>query len=179
MIDLSKANEWQYIDKETGLVFPWYVLPAIEEISEWHLSNKNVFEYGLGASSLWWEKKCNHLYGVENDFGYFEAVAEKIGTTAALIYEPDLEKYNYRIFEFNISYDIVIVDGTTEVRDSGIIEGYKALKSGGAMIVDNWDQPSCWIPNDQTRRFVNDHFLTQKIYKQKNHADWQTAIFIK
>ena len=49
----SRKNEWQTLDPETGLVFPWFVRPFLDVLKTWDITNWDIFEYGCGFSTLW------------------------------------------------------------------------------------------------------------------------------
>jgi predicted O-methyltransferase YrrM len=175
MIDLSLTNEWQHRDPSNGLVFPWYTKSFLDELITWDLNDKVVFEYGCGASSLWWEAKCKKLYGVENNKEYFEAVATRIGAVACLAHETEESKYINSIHQWGVQFDIIVVDGGW--RDESIPVVLEHLKPGGIIIYDNWMQPSVCCQTEEVQRVLL--ALPHQIYKQSGHPDWQTAVFTK
>lgn len=178
MVDLSKPNEWQYIDPSNGLVMPWYTKPALDEIVTWDLKGKLVWEYGCGASTLWWTKKAGRAYGVDSSTEWVIAVGralQKDWSPGWLKYVDEKELYVNCPRLLEIQYDIIVVDGSPESwRDDCIVVALEFLKPGGALIVDNWMQPSVWMANEQNQRTLLS--MTRKIYKQENHLDWQTLI---
>ena len=62
VLDLTTGNEWQYFDKD-GELYPWYVKPVLDILEGMDLSNMNVWEYGLGASTCWYAKRAKMIYG--------------------------------------------------------------------------------------------------------------------
>ena len=72
MIDLNATNEWQHRDPETGLVLPWYTKSFLDELATWDLKDKSVLEIGGGASTLWWCRKANSVYLVEDNQEYWD-----------------------------------------------------------------------------------------------------------
>lgn len=167
MVDLSTPNEWQHICPDTGLVMPWYTKPALDEIVTWDLKDKVVFEYGCGASTLWWRKKAKAVYSVDEDREYAEA-------TGAYIAKSPVDYLHY-IYEFQ-PLDIVIIDGE-RLRQEAVEHALKCLKPGGVLIYDNWMQPSVEIQSEETQQLLLSLF--HKIYRQENHPDWQTLIATK
>lgn len=177
MIDLNYCNEWQHRDPETGLVFPWYTKSFLDELVTWDLSGMKVFEYGAGASTLWWKRKCKDVYAVESNEQFLEAVRAKVDDTG-IYFACTKENYLKFITKPGMQFDIVVVDGEPiEWRDDCIVSALQTIKPGGRLIIDNWDQPSVWIPSDETRALLGKYPV--KIYKQKGHPDWQTAVFLK
>lgn len=164
MVDLSTPNEWQHICPDTGLVMPWYTKPALDEIVTWDLKDKVVFEYGCGASTLWWRKRAKAVYSVDEDRAYSEV-------TGAYLAKNPVDFLHY-IYEFP-PLDIVIIDGE-RLRQESVEHALKCLKPGGVLIYDNWMQPSVELQSEETQRVLLS--LPHKIYKQENHPDWQTLI---
>lgn len=175
MIDLNATNEWQHRDPETGLVFPWYTKSFLDELATWDLKDKVVFEYGCGASSLWWAGRCKQLYGVENNREYFEAVSKKIGDIACIDHAMEESAYINAIRQWGIQFDIIVVDGSW--RDESIPTVLEHLKPGGKIIYDNWMQPSVCCQTEEVQATLL--ALPHDIYKQIGHPDWQTLVATK
>lgn len=173
MINLQELYEWRWLDEDTGLVFPYYTYPFLWALRAWDLSDKTVFEYGMGASSIWWAKKCKKLYGVESNKEWFDAVHEKIGDISELDFTDTAARYVNSIYRYGIQFDIVVVDGIE--RDDCISKAVDMVKKGGILIVDNWMQPSAFMPTEHSIKLLSKY--TRVIWKQPDHYDWQTAIF--
>jgi predicted O-methyltransferase YrrM len=179
MIDLSLTNEWQHRDPETGLVFPWYVKSFLDELVTWELKDKVVFEYGAGASTVWWASHCKKLYAVESSKKYFDAVASRVGHWARIAHETELERYVKSSYQWCKEFDIIIIDGEPiEWRDACVQPALDCLKPGGKLIFDNWLQPSVgWLPSEETQRLVTS--LPHIVYSQAGHPDWKTLVVTK
>lgn len=180
MIDLNTTNEWQFRDSSNGLVLPWYTKSFLDELVTWDLSDKVVFEYGAGASTLWWNKKAKHVFTVESNEQYFEALIKHIGQHSAMMYTPLSDVYtNYIYGPHGTKFDIIIIDGEPiQWRDACVQPALDCLKPGGKLIIDNWMQESVgWIPSEETRALLAPYPC--EIYKQIGHPDWQTAVFTK
>lgn len=176
MIDLSLKNEWQHTCPETGLVLPWYTKSFLDELVTWDLKDKVVFEYGCGASSLWWASKCKQLYGVENNRDYFEALCEHLRHNPARIaYETEENGYISSIRQWQRQFDIIIVDG--QWRDESIPTVLEHLKPGGKIIYDNWMQPSVCCQTEEVQAVLLG--MPHKIYSQEGHPDWKTLVASK
>lgn len=166
MIDLNSQNEWQFHD-ENGMIMPWYTKPALDEIVTWDLKDKVVFEYGCGASTLWWRSRAKAVYSVDEDREYAEA-------TGAYLAKSPVDYLHY-IYEFH-PLDIVIIDGE-RLRQECIEHALKCLKPGGVLIYDNWMQPEVEVQTEETQKLLLS--LPHAIYKQPGHPDWQTLIATK
>lgn len=176
MIDLSHKNEWQYMCPETGLVLPWYTKPALDEIVTWDLKDKIALEFGMGASTLWWQRKSAYLTAIETDKDWYNAVILKMECKPG---DEHLVQSVSQAEEILIeNYDIAIVDiDPVGIRDECIRLALTCLKPGGKLIVDNWMQPSVWMASEETQALLLAY--PHKIYKEPTHPDWQTAIFHK
>lgn len=167
MIDLSHKNEWQFIDPETGLIFPWYVKSFLDELATWNLEEKKVLEIGGGSSTLWWNKKANKVLTLESNEEYILEL---------LKHGCDVQFFNiHALKNCSKDFDIVIIDGID--RDECVVPALDCLKAGGILIFDNWMQPSVELQTEETQRILT--ALEHKIFKQDGHEDWQTAIFYK
>jgi hypothetical protein len=170
MIDISKPNEWQWVDPANGLVFPWYTRPFLEDLLTWDLDGKRVFEYGMGASTLWWIARGAKLESVDSSYEYIFAVYQALAARRepgpyALMKGETMEEY---VNKPHGRYDIIIVDG--EYRDECIA---KAYESCDILIVDNWIQPSVdWMPSEKTQYLLGE---PTGCYPQPSHPDWKTA----
>lgn len=180
MIDLSVPNEWQHICPDTGLVMPWYTKPALDEIVTWDMKDKVVFEYGCGASSLWWAAKCKKVCGVDWHMDYCKAVwsrIEKVWRDVAPVFighADNEQEYINRIRQYEL-FDIIIIDGS--FRDACVPVALECLKPGGKLIFDNWMQPEVEMQTEETQAIVL--ALPHQVYKQPGHPHWQTLIATK
>lgn len=175
MIDLNSQNEWQFRCPDTGLIMPWYTKPALNEIVTWDLKDKVVFEYGCGASSLWWAAKCKRLWGVEYNPDYHSLLREKL-PHCAIFHAQDQELYVGAIKDhIDQSFNIIIIDGS--FRDACVPIALECLNPGGKLIFDNWMQPEVEMQQQETQDIVL--ALPHTIYKQDGHPYWQTLIATK
>jgi hypothetical protein len=175
MIDLNELHEWRHRDPENGLIMPWLTKPALDEICTWDLSRERVFEYGVGQSTLWWANKCEWLYGVDTNEEWVKAIHDAVISNSSVACLPVEDIYVNSIRTFK-NIDIVVVDGN--YRDRCIYQAIAALKPGGKLIIDNWQQPSVdWMPSEETVKLVTQ--LQHTIYPQEGHPDWKTLIAAK
>jgi predicted O-methyltransferase YrrM len=178
MIDLNVTNEWQHRCPETGLVLPWYTKSFLDELATWDLKDKTVLEIGLGASSLWWYRKCKQLYGCDNNPEYIFALKDIVSKGAWLHVLYEREHFVQFIKDYG-HVDIIIIDGDPiEWRDACVQPALDRLRPGGKLIIDNWMQPSVgWIPAEETQLIVT--ALPHVIYSQEGHPDWKTLVATK
>lgn len=124
------------VDKK-GNPIPWYTYPAIEYITQVDYSDKTVFEYGSGNSSIFWSKRAKKVISVENDKSWFEVVQKSKIINQEIILRENEEGYVHSISEFNQKFDVIIIDGSFR-RDCSKI-AIKYLKKTGFIIFDNCD----------------------------------------
>lgn len=173
MIDLNKCEGGQRRD-DSGIVMPWYTHPALDEILSWDLSRKRVFEYGVGQSTLWWAGKAEWVYGVDGNPEWVKAMHDQVISNSIIACISIEDIYVASIHNFK-NIDIVVVDG--DYRDKCVPHALSALKPGGKLIIDNWSQPSVWMPKDETTDLIAS--LEHTIFPQPDHYDWTTLIATK
>src|SRR3712207_2933796 len=61
-----------------GQPVPWYTYPAIEYVRQLDFSDKEVFEYGSGQSTLFWAQAAKRVVSVEEDEAWHAYVAKKL-----------------------------------------------------------------------------------------------------
>lgn len=176
MIDLNHCNEWQHRDPATGLVFPWYTKSFLDELVTWDLKDKVVFEYGAGASTLWWFKKCQAVYGAESNRDWFMQVIKATKGGGCITLLENKKDYIKAARQFVRLYDIIVIDGEPiEWRDDCVPYALAYLKPGGRLIIDNWLQPSVgWMPSEETQQLLSQY--PSIVYPQTGHPDWKTLV---
>ena len=165
MLDIKQKNEWQFIDPELNLIYPWYTKSFLDELKNWNLLDKQVLELGGGFSTLWWNAKTHYIHTVEGNEDWISEI--KKSCPLAKIFLPI--EYN-----FNFTYDIVILDSDWCNRDELFEFCIEHTKNGGLLIVDNWMQPEVWVSERPDFLEKYEHY----IFKQEGHPHWQTAYFI-
>lgn len=185
MIDLNKCEGYQKRDS-SGMVMPWYTWPALEEIEKWDLSEKKILEFGGGSSTLWFAKRCREIVCVETDQDYSDAIISNrihnLKLYGRLLKIEGLRESGYfnvdLIYMHKVLFEIIVVDCDPVVaRDFVIGESINVLKPGGKLIVDNWRQPSVYMPSNSIMQALVKFEVD--LYRQPDHEDWQTAIFTK
>ena len=126
------------VDKD-GNPIPWYTYPAIEYLAQFDYSDKSVFEYGCGNSSLFWAKRAQKVISIEDNPKWFDK-------WCGLFHEPNLdvrwrdegEIYEKAIFEDNQKYDVIVVDGKRRAECAQC--AVQVLAKGGVIILDDSDR---------------------------------------
>ena len=126
------------VDRD-GNPIPWYTYPAIEYLAQFDYSDKSVFEYGCGNSSLFWAKRAQKVISIEDNPKWFDK-------WCGLFHEPNLdvrwrdegEIYEKAIFEDNQKYDVIVVDGKRRAECAQC--AVQVLAKGGVIILDDSDR---------------------------------------
>lgn len=173
-----------------GVMMPWYTRPCLEWLDKLTLTSKSVFEFGCGASSLWYKSRCGlgSVNGVDSNYDWC-FLSGQTGTEDKQVYlslintyaqtnlknrkrayasEPDI------VDSITFAYDLIIIDG--DFRDDCTEHALKHLKKGGYLIADNFEQASADLAHwPKTRELTKNMPVT--FYKEPGHPDWVTAVF--
>ena len=168
--DRSK-REHRSVDAQ-GNPIPWFTYPAIDYLFQLNLQNRVVFEWGSGASSEYFSKKCKNIYSVEHDKEWYEQVKE-LNLKNQLLRFAKGKKYIDSISTFHTNFDIIIIDGI--LRDECVRKSVKYLKDSGVIILDNSERHPelCkWIRDN---KFIQIDFIG---FGPIADIIWVTSIFI-
>lgn len=124
------------VDKE-GNPIAWYTYSSIEYIKQLDFSDKRVFEFGSGNSSLFWADRVREITSVEENEEWYESRLASKKENMKLLYEENDEKYSNSIMNEEGDFDVIIVDG--KVRDKCCQSALKKIKGNGLIILDNTD----------------------------------------
>ena len=131
----------------SGAPLPWYTYPAIEYLRQLDFSDKSIFEYGCGNSTLFWSRRAARVVSVEDDETWHAHISQQLGgtSTTTILLEPDVEAFASAISRVEGLFDVIVVDGPT--RGLTRLKCCKAargrLSKGGVIILDN----SEWLPH--------------------------------
>lgn len=126
------------IDRD-GNPIPWYTYPAIEYLSQFDVSDKEVFEFGCGNSSLFWANRAKKVTSIEDNLTWFDKWKhEFVRDNLDIRWRDEGDGYFNAIFEDNKKYDIIIVDGKR--RADCARTAVEALNEGGLIILDDSDR---------------------------------------
>jgi hypothetical protein len=123
---------------------PWYTYPALEYLKQLDFSDKTVFEYGSGHSTLFWSARAKRVVSVEHDPRWYELVSSRLPPNCTLIHRPESDAYAAAIREFPEAFDVIVIDGlvTGRTRLKCARAAVDRLSEGGMIILDNSD----WLP---------------------------------
>jgi hypothetical protein len=127
-----------------GEPYPWYTYPALEYLKQLDFSDKTVFEYGCGHSTLFWAARAARVVSVEHNPDWYSLVRAKLPGNCTLVHEPQSDDYAAAIARFDQQFDVIVVDGlvTGRTRLKCARAALPWLRDGGMIILDNSD----WLP---------------------------------
>jgi hypothetical protein len=148
------VREGKVIDAAGGPI-PWFTYPAIDYIRQLDLSEKAVFEWGAGFSTLFWSSRAKTVTSIETDPSWYSQLKPQLGSNCELILSTrDVKHYSSLIYDKN-AVDVIVIDGTGESRVSCSRAAIANLRPGGIIILDNSD---LWL---ETSRILRDSGLIQ------------------
>ncbi|MFB8790193.1 MAG: hypothetical protein U7123_15400 [Potamolinea sp.] len=160
------------LDK-SGNPIPWYTYPAIEYLNQLDFSDKEIYEYGAGNSSLFWAKKAKCVTSIEDDKTWYCTIQEKQQENQEILFIENAEEYVNSILRSNKKYDLIIIDGSCRLACAKV--AVQCLVTGGLIILDNSD----WYP--ETSKFLRDSGLIQVDFTGMgpiNYYTWTTSLFL-
>ena len=138
----EKSFFYGFSQDENGDTVPWMTYPAIEFLKNNLNKNHEIFEFGCGASTLFFSGIVKKVVGVETNKRWFEItqkmLAEKSRNNAVITLMIDgLENDNYQNFAKNCGqkFDFIIIDSLKRFECAKNV--INALKPGGILILDD------------------------------------------
>jgi hypothetical protein len=127
-----------------GAPYPWYTYPAIDYLRQLDFSDKTVFEYGCGQSTLFWAARAAGVVSVEHDAEWYERVRGQVPGNCTLLHVAQFDDYAAAIQRFDQPFDVIVIDGvvTGNTRLKCARAAVPQLRPGGLIILDNSD----WLP---------------------------------
>jgi precorrin-6B methylase 2 len=136
---MRSRREGRCVDRE-GRPIPWITYPAIEFLSRHLRPELEVFEYGCGASTLWWAQRVRRVVAVEHDAEWARRIAAEAPANATVIHVPLEPEGAYTAqAAAHGPFDVVVIDGRNRVRC--VPATLAALRPGGVVVFDNSDRP--------------------------------------
>lgn len=154
---------------------PWITYPALEYLNQFDFSEKNVFEFGAGNSTLFWAGKANRVVSVETDPQWFDWLNQDLPPNVQLSCADDAEGMIDSIRSCDIVFDVIVIDSLMH-RYAVTQSVENKLAPGGMIIFDNadWYPNSCEILRDAGYSQVDFHG-----FGPVNGYAWTTSIFFK
>ncbi len=97
---------------------PWLAFSAVDFLRSINLMDSRVFEYGSGASTLFWLSRGCSVVSIENDSEWFTVLYKKIGDNPKLDYRLVLPSLNQGVTDIDPS------DPKQYASGSSLLSGY-------------------------------------------------------
>ena len=144
---------------------PWLTFPAVQFLKRSIRPHWRVFEFGSGASTIFFGLRCKEIYSIEYDITWAEKVkvslrelgmsncrlryippeaAQPAGVNTYCSHFPGYEHWSFEIYVKSIdehpdgSLDLVLVDGRS--REACIRHAISKVRAGGILILDNTER---------------------------------------
>lgn len=128
-----------------GAWIPMFTYPCVEYISQFDIRDKRVFEWGAGASTMYWMARARSVVSVENDPEWYERMLRAKADNVELILDRG-DGYPGQLLRREGQFDIIVIDGAGYRYDCAAIAPGK-LAPGGMIVLDNAD----WHPESAAR----------------------------
>lgn len=159
---------------------PWFTYPAIEYLSQFDLSQKDIFEYGCGSSSLFWCKRANSVTSVEHNIKWIGKLAPNKPDNLKIRHIMYKSQYEQAILMEDIKFDIIVIDGNF-ARENCATHAIKALKPGGMIIFDNSERCNDRDDYKEATKILRDANLIQIDFfgfGPIKEYTWCTSVFL-
>jgi hypothetical protein len=133
-----------------GQPVPWVARPVIDFLSQLDLSQLSVFEYGGGASTFYWDRRCAAVVTVESNEEWAKRLVQGVGPRSRILYRPEQQAFAEAILESDDRYDIIIIDAAPAFRSRCAEPALKRLSARGMIILD--DTPFCSYSAETLRK---------------------------
>lgn len=177
VLSIDERNEWQFLCKDGYQTLAWYTRPALDVLEAMDLSDKIVFEWGGGLSTIYYAKHAKEVYTVDWTQSWVENVKDTLAhhNLKGNIFHSDVKDEYVNMVHQVPKPNLFIVDGN--YRDECFLEAIKIMTEGDILIFDNWNQFEVFIPSDEVQEEVKKY--KHEIYTQTGHLHWKTLFLWK
>lgn len=123
-----------------GNWIPLFTYPCIEYIRQFDLRKMRIFEWGSGASTLYWMDRAESIISIENNSAWFKRMSQLKKQNVQLVFD-DTDGFPYQIRKQEGLFDVIVIDSYGYRYDCAS-EAIGKLAKGGMIILDN----SEWHP---------------------------------
>ena len=146
---------------ENNLPIPWYTFDAIEFLKNNLNKNHFIFEFGCGASTLFFASKVQKIISLESNRRWFEIITAILKNSGDFLLEKnffananceiflneqalDCDDYQHFAKDYsqknNLKFDFLIVDSLK--RFECVKNSYTSIKNDGYLILDDSERPN-------------------------------------
>lgn len=136
-----------------GEPIPWYSYSAVSFLKERLKNNFSIFEFGCGASTLFFSKLVGSVISVEHrEVWYKKIIGLKLKNTNIILVNK--ENYSSLIELQKQKFDVILVDSLDRIRC--VKKSIPKIKQSGVIILDDAERP-------QYKRIFN--YMTKQGFK--------------
>lgn len=123
-----------------GEPVPFITYPAIEFLSRRVRPDMTVFEYGCGASTLWWAKRVKEVRSAEHNPDWFERISKAAPANVQVYFAALGEDNAYPSLALvpGFLFSVVVIDGRERVRCAKF--ALDVLRPEGVIVWDNTER---------------------------------------
>lgn len=152
---------------------PWYTYPAIEYLNNIDFSEKIIFEYGSGNSSVYWARKAKAVFSVEHDKEWYKELNKKLSKNQNISFCESENSYLKAIKNISEKIDVIVIDGIYREKCAKLVKEH--LSERGIVILDNSD----WYK--ETSKYFREELDLIEVdfhgFGPINNYTWTTSIF--
>ena len=156
-----------------GSPIPWYTYPAIEYLSQLDFSEKVIFEYGCGYSTLFWSGRAKEVKCVEDNAAWADFIRSHRSPNVEIRFTNSKEEYVSEISRYAINFDVIVIDGEHYRLKCAQIAP-TLLNPGGLIILDNSDH---YFRTAQILREANLLQVDMTGFGPIQGCTWTTSLF--
>jgi len=129
------------LDSE-GNAIPWMNYNVVDFLKDRLNTEMDIFEYGCGYSTLFFQKHVKSVTSVESESKWHEKMSSIAQSNVKIILCPvsdENDDYAESIKGTQNSYDVILVDGRKRIKS--IKNAVEKLKPGGVIVLDDSHRP--------------------------------------
>lgn len=127
---------------DEGFELPWMTYDAIDFFSSILNKNHEIFEFGCGASTLFFARKVKKVTSLETNEMWKKIISEKLQNASLsnveiTLMQDGIDNNSYENYtkNFQKKFDFIIIDSIK--RFNCAINSIDSLKSGGFLVLDD------------------------------------------
>lgn len=128
------------IPQYNGDYFPKMVIPAVLDLEKLLKEEDIIFEWGSGASTLWFAKRVKKVISIEGNRMFYREMKSRVPKNVDLYYvnENNPVEYSNAINKFDLQFDGISIDGEfVEFRNMCVVNAIPHLTKDGWVVLDD------------------------------------------
>lgn len=165
-----------------GEILPWFNAYALEELLKLDIQDWNVFEWGSGYGTLWFQNRVNTIISIEHKRSYYDLLKPQLKENCVVLQKKLIRgkscPYDQVITKIEQNFDCIIVDGRNRVNCiMNSVNGKSKLKRGGFFILDNSERKRYKKGINLLNKYYTLYYKSPINFKVPC-CKWETSIWI-